>query len=238
MAASQQSALYMANHQSDTLFLHPILHAALPKILAEIKRSLPSNWNTGVDSQGVHRTPNEQFEIFKKGRRFNPATGEWVRIPGATTFTPLDGFKRKSRHNFIGAQSVDIILFKPDGSILKSGPQEKQIAKGADRFGLTWGGRFRNSDMPHIEIPKERLFKQSFDRDEALQWQKYLFHAGALSSPDELDGFFGEHSKAALHRVAGTRDRTPRTWEALFEKFGPIEDLTDFDDFPFIPRVS
>ena len=229
----------MIKHQSDPLFLHPILHAALQEILAEIKKNLPANWNTGVDSQGVHRTPNEQCEIFKKGRRFNPATGEWVKIPGETTFTPLDGLKKKSRHNFLGAQAVDIILFKPDGSILKAGPQEEQIAKGADKFGLTWGGRFRRSqDMPHIEIPRERLFKQFFDRDEALQWQKYLFHAGALSSPDELDGFFKEHSKAALDKVIGTRDRTPEAWEALVEKFGPIENLTDFDDLAFIPPVK
>jgi hypothetical protein len=72
----------MANHQADTLFLHPILHAVLSDILAEIKKNLPAGWDSGVDSQGVHRTPNEQFEIFKKGRRFDPATGEFVKIPG------------------------------------------------------------------------------------------------------------------------------------------------------------
>ena len=134
---------------------------------------------------------------------------------------------------------MDIILFKPDGSILKAGPQEEQIAKGADKFGLTWGGRFRRGqDMPHIEIPKELFFKQSFDRDEALQWQKYLFHAGALSNPDELDGFFGQNSAAALNKVIGTRERTPEAWEKLFTKFGPIEGLTDFDGIDFIPPVK
>ena len=228
----------MANHQADSLFLHPILRAALPEILAEIKKKLPAGWNTGVDSQGAHRTPNEQFEIFKKGRRFNPATGEFVKIPGETTFTPLDGFKRKSRHNLLGAQAVDIILFRPNGSILKAGPEEEQIAKGADTFGLTWGGRFKNQDMPHIEIPKERLFKKSFDRDEALQWQKYLFHAGALSSQDELDGFFGQNSTTALRKVLGTGDRIPEAWEKLFTQFGPIEDVMDFERIAFIPPVK
>lgn len=33
------------------------------------------------------------------------------------------------------------------------------------------------------------------------------------------------------------RERTPDAWEALFKKFGPIEDLTDFDNLPFIPKV-
>jgi hypothetical protein len=226
----------MANHQSNPLFLHPILHAALADILEEIKQNLPSGWKTGVDSQGVHRTPEEQFEIFKKGRKFDPNTGKFVKV--GTTSTPLDGFNKLSRHNFLGAQAMDIILFKPDGSILKSGPQEKQIRKGADKFALTWGGRFSNPDMPHIEIPKDRLFKGSFVKDEALQWQKWLFHAGTLGDPDQLDGVWGNHSAGALEATIGTDKRSPESWEKLFNKFGPIEDLTDFDNLPFIPPVK
>jgi len=225
----------MSDHKSNPLFLHPILHAALGDILAEIKKNLPSGWKTGTDSQGIHRTPAEQFEIFKKGRRFDSTTGKWVKI--GTTFTPLDGTIKKSRHNFLGAQAVDIILFKPDGSILEAGVQERQIAKGADRFGLTWGGRFTNQDMPHIEIPKERLYKSDFGKDEALQWQKWLFHAGNLGGPEELDGAWGSHSASALEATVGTRERTPEAWEALFTKFGPIEDLTDFASLSFIPAV-
>jgi hypothetical protein len=184
----------------------------------------------------VHRTPAEQFEIFKKGRQFDTASGRWVKV--GTTFTPLDGFNKKSRHNFLGAQAVDIILFKPDGSILEAGSQESKIANGADKFGLTWGGRFTNQDMPHIEIPKERLFKKDFLRDEVLQWQKYLFHAGTLGGPEELDGFWGNHSKEALERTIGTRERTPEAWEDLFKKFGPLEGIPDFDDLSFVPPVK
>lgn len=225
----------MANHKSDPLFLHPILHAALARILAEVKKNLPPGWKTGTDSAGIHRTPAEQFEIFKKGRKFDTATGTFVKV--GTTFTPLDGTIKKSRHNFLGAQAVDIILFKPDGSVLEAGPQERKIAKGADLFGFTWGGRFSNQDMPHIEIPKERLFKSNFDKDEALQWQKWLFHAGNLGGPEELDGVFREHSASALEKTIGTRERSPEAWETLFNRFGPIEDLTDFEDLSFIPKV-
>jgi hypothetical protein len=226
----------MSNHQSNPLFLHPILHAALGGILAEVKRNLPSGWKTGTDSQGIHRTPPEQFEIFKKGRRFDPATGKWIKV--GTTFTPIDGTNSKSRHNFLGAQAVDIILFKPDGTVLTAGPQERQIAKGADLFGLTWGGRFqRTPDLPHIEIPSERLFKGSFAKDEALQWQKWLFHARTLGGPEELDGAWGTHSANALENAIGVRERTPDAWETLFNRFGPLEDLTDFDSFGFIPKV-
>jgi hypothetical protein len=226
----------MANHKSDPLFLHPILHAALDRMLAEIKRNLPAGWKTGTDSEGIHRTPAEQFEIFKRGRKFDPATGTWVKV--GTTFTPLDGTIKRSRHNFLGAQAVDIILFKPDGSVLKAGSEEQKIAKGADLFGFTWGGRFqKGQDMPHIEIPKERLFKSDFAKDEALQWQKWLFHAGNLGGPEELDGVFGNHSISALERTIGAHQRSPEAWETLFNRFGPIEDLTDFDTFSFIPKV-
>jgi hypothetical protein len=54
---NRRSSAIMPNYKSDPIFLHPILHAGLPAILAEIKKHLPAGWNTGVDSQGVHRTP-------------------------------------------------------------------------------------------------------------------------------------------------------------------------------------
>jgi hypothetical protein len=91
--------------------------------------------------------------------------------------------------------------------------------------------------MPHIEIPKERLFKSDLAKDEALQWQKWLFHAGNLGGPEELDGVFGNHSASALDQTIGASQRSPEAWEKLFNRFGPIEDLTDFDTFSFIPKV-
>jgi hypothetical protein len=226
----------MANHQADPLFLHPILHSALPVVLETIRKALPTGWRTAVGSQGVHRTPDEQFEVFKRGRKFNPATGKFEKV--GTTFTPLDGFNKRSRHNALGAQAMDIVLFKPNGTELDAGPQELKIEKGAKAFGLTWGGNFSNQDLPHIEIPLDRLFKKSIVLDEALQWQKWLFHTGELGGPVELDGQWGNHSASVLEKVTGSRDRTPDQWEKLFRKFGPIEDLTDFDTLPFIPRVK
>ena len=226
----------MANHKSDPLFLHPILHAALAGILAEVKRNLPTGWKTGTGSEGIHRTPAEQFDIFKKGRAFR--NGEWVVVDRAKKVTGLDGYKKKSRHNFLPATAVDIILFKPNGQELESGPQEDKIGKGADKFGLDWGGNWSGwQDLPHIEIPPARLFKKSLDLDEALQWQKYLFHAGALTQPEELDGYFGQHSKAALQSLIGTTDRAPGAWAQLYAQFGPIEALTDFQQFAWIPAV-
>src|SRR5262249_57948551 len=67
----------MANHKSDLLFLHPILHAQLEGMLAEIKNNLRAGWKSGTASEGIHRTPSEQFAIFQKGRAFEIAVGLW-----------------------------------------------------------------------------------------------------------------------------------------------------------------
>jgi len=190
----------MANHKSDLLFLHPILHAQLEGMLAEIKNNLPAGWKSGTASEGIHRTPSEQFAIFQKGRAFE--NGSWVVVDKRKKVTNLYGYKKKSRHNYLPATAVDIVLFKPNGQELESGPQEQKIGKGAAKYNLDWGGNWSGwQDLPYIEIPLNRLFKNSLDLDEGLQGQKYLFEGGALTNPEDLDGIFGEHSKAALQAL-------------------------------------
>ena len=103
---------------------------------------------------------------------------------------------------------------------------------------LDWGGNWSGwQDLPHIEIPLNRLFKNSLDLDEGLQWQKYLFQGGALTEPEDLDGIFGEHFKAALQALVGTGERTPDAWENLYIKYGPVESLTTFQQYAWIPAV-
>jgi len=99
----------VANHKSDPLFLHPILHARLADILAEVKNNLPAGWKTGTALEGIHRTPGEQFTIFQKGRAFKD--GSWVIVDKNKKVTGLDGYKKKSRHNYLPATAVDIVLF-------------------------------------------------------------------------------------------------------------------------------
>ncbi len=134
---------------------------------------------------------------------------------------------------------MDIILIQPNGKELKAGPQEKEIGKGAKAFEFEWGGDWPpdQQDLPHIQLPPERLFKSSLVMDQALQWQKYLLHGNFLLSEVELDGLWGDISKAALQKAVGTTEQTPDAWEALFEKFGPLEDLSTFDHLPWIPSV-
>lgn len=61
---------------------------------------------------------------------------------------------------------------------------------------------------------------------------------GALTELEDLDGIFGEHSKAALQALIGTTERTPDAWEKLYTKYGPIESLTAFQQYDWIPAVT
>jgi hypothetical protein len=199
---------------------------------------LPAGWTVHTSSLGIHRTPNEQFELYKEGRAFK----DGMRVGGdkKKVVTGKDGFNNKSRHNYLPASGVDIVLFDPTGKELKQGPQEDFIEDGANKFNLEWGGKFPGGfqDPPHIQIPLKQLFKSDLELDEALQWQKYLFHGGALKQKEDLDGLWGKISTDALEAVTGSRERNPETWETLFEKFGPSEALRDFDDMNWIPNIK
>lgn len=226
----------MPDYWSNPIYLHPLLQSCLPGILEEVRSHLKPGWKTGIGSQSVHRTAAEQFELFKKGRAFQ--NGAWVLVDKKKKVTGIDGFVEKSRHNYLPALAVDIVLFRPDGSELDAGPEEQQIGKGAAKYGLDWGGNWEKwQDLPHIEIPPKRLFKSSLERDQALQWQKYLFEAGELKQEEDLDGLWGDFSKGALQKVVGTTERTPQAWAALREKFGPVEKLASVAPFTWMPSV-
>jgi len=59
-----------------------------------------------------------------------------------------------------------------------------------------------------------------------------------LNKAEDLDGIFGQHSKAALQTVVGSTERTPDAWEQLYIKYGPIESFTTFRQFSWIPLVA
>jgi len=109
-----------ADYHSDPLFLHPLLHADLQGIKDTIRARLPAGWTVHTSSLGIHRTPNEQFELYKEGRAFK--NGKWVVVDKKKVVTGKDGFNNKSRHNYLPASGVDIVLFDPTGKELKQGP--------------------------------------------------------------------------------------------------------------------
>ncbi len=219
----------MSRHDRDPKFLHPVLAKNLGSILGAIRAELPGGWDARLISG--HRTPEEQFEIYKKGREFS--NGAWVKV--GPTFTNIDGFNRLSRHNYLPALAIDVGLFRPDGSY-EPNKRYETVAAGARKHALDWGGDWKRFvDRPHVEVPPGILFQDSLVKDVSLQWQKYLRHAGAYRG--NLDGIFGTRSRAALEEVAGSPTQTTKEWALLHERFGPVHELPGFDDIRFIPAI-
>ena len=70
-------------------YLHPYIAARLPQILNAINTKLPAGHVAKLVS--AHRTPHDQFNLFKQGRIFR--NGSWVKT--GPVVTHLDGFVKK-----------------------------------------------------------------------------------------------------------------------------------------------
>jgi len=99
-----------------------------------------------------HRTTEEQFELFKKGRVLQG--GIWTKI--GSTVTNLDGYKKKSNHNHYPSLAVDLAPYPIDWNDLK---RFKELAtvmkKAATKLGIkiTCGGDWKSfKDYPHFEL--------------------------------------------------------------------------------------
>lgn len=205
----------MAAYDRDTAFLHPTLRKNLTAILAAIVGKLPAGHSAKLVSG--HRTPQDQFEIYKRGREFR--NGGWVKV--GTTYTNIDGFTRLSMHNYLPCLSLDVGLFDAAGKYLADSPLYKHVKVGAKAFGLDWGGDWTSFvDRPHIELPKSMALKGSFVKESALQWQRYLVKDGTYSGA--MDGIFGNGSIAALKASTGSETRDLATWKTLYAKLGPL----------------
>jgi len=102
-----------------------------------------------------HRSPAEQFKLFKKGRKlFN---GHWLIKEPDKIVTYCDGMDKKSNHNSDPSIAIDLAPYPIDwedesrffflAGILIGIWDEADI-KGK----LSWGGNWRWKDFPHFEI--------------------------------------------------------------------------------------
>lgn len=201
-------------YDRDPKYLHPYISTRLGQILDAINAMLPADHAARLIS--AHRTPADQFEIFKKGRTFK--NGSWVKT--GQTFTNKDGFVKLSRHNFLPCTAFDTGIF--DGtSYLGDSPLYKHVKLGVNS-GMDWGGDWTTFvDQPHLEIPTNKFFKSNIEKDCGLIWQKYLVKDGTYSK--SLDGIFGPESLKALKESTGEDIRNLAAWDKLFGKFGILE---------------
>lgn len=204
----------MPNINTDSRYLHPLLLDNLPAILNAIQQKLPAGITAKVIS--IHRTPAQQFELFKQGRTFNGT--KWEVISPGKIVTTKDGFVNKSRHNYLPSTAMDIGLFQA-GKYLGNSPHYKKVKLGANLFGFTWGGIWSSPhDEPHIEIPLSKFRFQSIEKDNGYIWQTYLAKDGTYTH--SLDGIFGQNSINALQQSTGQTERNVAAWDILFNKYG------------------
>lgn len=194
-------------------YLHPYITHNLQAVLDAVKAKLPAGHTARLIS--AHRTPADQFELYKKGRTFR--NGSWVKT--GPVVTNLDGFVKKSRHNDFPATAFDVGIFNGNTYITADTPY-KHVKEGT-RFGLDWGGNWTGLvDRPHLEIPANKFFKSSIERDSALLWQRYLALAGTYTGA--MDGFFADKSVKALKDATGETSRNIKAWDVLFDRFGSL----------------
>lgn len=101
-----------------------------------------------------HRNPEEQFELFKKGRE--KVDGWWTVIDKSKVVTNLDGTTKKSRHNYYPSKAVDVVPYPLDWNdidsfkLLASVVKRKALELGID---VEWGGDWKSfKDYPHWQI--------------------------------------------------------------------------------------
>lgn len=99
-----------------------------------------------------HRSPEEQFELYKIGRELQG--DKWVVV--GKIVTNLDGFNKQSEHNFLPSNAVDTAPYPIDWSDIsrfkKMGGVIKRIAKEMN-INISWGGDWKSfKDYPHTEL--------------------------------------------------------------------------------------
>lgn len=87
------------------------------------------------------RSSEEQFELFKKGREL--IDGEWVVIDESQVVTYIDGYTKKSMHNYSPSKAVDVVPYPIDWQDMDRAYHFAGFVKGvATMMGIKvrWGG--------------------------------------------------------------------------------------------------
>lgn len=148
-------------------------HKDLQTIFNEAIKYTPIDF--GI-SEGF-REPERQFELFKLGRRYNDITGKWEVVDRRKVVTNVDGYIKKSNHNYQPSMAVDVYAYVPNtkgqawtqvnlaliiGVLLSTANRLYEEGKITHklRSGANWDndGEFLTdqsfNDMPHVELYK------------------------------------------------------------------------------------
>lgn len=138
----------------------------------EIKRdffqAMPGHF---LEIDCVHRTPEEQFALFKKGRK--EAEKGWVPDPAkkGEIVTNVDGYAVKGAHNYKPSRAVDFrVINNQTGKTTWDDKFYVPLGQIAKRYGLVWGGDWDGDgdrtdqklmDAPHIELKDYKNYREA-----------------------------------------------------------------------------
>lgn len=131
----------------------PELQGKWPLLKKEFEAIFPG-WSLILTC--TYRSPEEQFDLFKKGRR--EVNGEWVVDAPGLVVTYVDGKSRLSEHNYRPARAFDVVIVKPDGKMTweLQEPAWQALPKIVQSFGLESGGTWTKfKDFPHVQVSKK-----------------------------------------------------------------------------------
>lgn len=129
------------------------LQEAWPKLQATFSAKFPG-W--GLLLTCTFRNTEEQFDLYKKGRRLLD-DGRWVVSDPAERVTNVDGRHVLSEHNYRPARAFDVALKMPDGRLCWEfgAPQWRALPDMAAALGLESGGSWETfKDFPHVQLRK------------------------------------------------------------------------------------
>lgn len=124
---------------------HPELRSVWPVLKARFEERYPG-WQLVLTC--THRTPAEQLELYKRGRKLE--NGEWVSTDKALQVT----WTLVSRHTKWPAEAFDFAIVDPDQNAVwdYSRPQWRSVPSLVSDLGVESGATWKHPDFPHIQI--------------------------------------------------------------------------------------
>lgn len=110
----------------------------------------------------VYRSPEEQFELFKKGRVLTEF-GTWIVKYKDEVVTNVDGYKIIGAHNYNPSRAIDCcVMNNQTGERCWDEKWYARLIVIADQHGLVDGGSWRTlKDFPHLEVKDFKNYKES-----------------------------------------------------------------------------
>lgn len=101
----------------------------------------------------THRPPEEQFELFKKGRVLD-INGHSMKIDHTKIVTNCDGINVLSPHNYYPSRAIDVVVInKEDHKAYWEADLYEPLLIIANNLELVSGGSWKSiKDWPHIEV--------------------------------------------------------------------------------------